>query len=303
MDLKKEILNYLDSIKNEFNELKIESRKDNIDNQLKHIEKYLPEIEAGKVSIEDALELFFGHLKIEPITTLKHVTLFDFGGIWSIKRKYNVKHWSDVLRLHKDEYSKQEAIVKTEEINSIYSKDYTEIKELSVPTGKFVFANYFIDTDSEYAFSIPNDLRFDEEYSINNKYGRQNCMSYLSKHLGLGYVQLGNTTASIFKISDDKLIIAPEYHYDDTTDEEIEPPKKWEYLGNISCSVWRVEFTDKINIDNHDSFNHKRLEEENSVTTNVNPGTWSVRSYYQSNSDNELTKMFGYPVWVELNKE
>lgn len=302
MDLKKEILNYLDSIKNEFNELKIKSRQDNIDNQLKRVEKFMPKITSGKISIAKIMELVFGHLKVEPITTLKHVTLFEIDGIWCIKKKHS-NGWSDVLRLNKNNYTKQDAFNKAKEIDAVYTRGYTVINKLYVPTGQLVFANYFLNTKDEYAFKLPENLYFKEKYSINTKYGRQNSMNYLAKNYNLGYAQLGNTTAAIFKIDDNRLIIAPEYYYNDITDEEVSPLKNWKYLGDISCSVWRIEFTDKATIDNHKTFNHKHLEKEDNVVIKVNPGVWSIQNYYHDKSDNDLAKKFGYPIWVELNKQ
>ena len=304
-DLKEKVLTYLDSIKNEFNALRIESRVDNIDKLVEQLKALISKVNTTnpkKLSDEAVIELFLDHLKVEPIKTIGNISLLDDGGLWAVKRMYKHNRWSDIARFRKSKYTEGAMFEKIKEIATIYSRKYTEIIELKIPTGQLVFANWFLSNDRGYAFDLPEELKYTDDYSINSKYGRQNCMDYMSKEYDLGYVQLGNTTAAIFKLNDDRVIIAPEYYYDDATDKDVEPPKDWEYLGDISCSVWRVEFADKETLDNNDNFKQESLEEEDSVSVQVSPGIWSAKNYYRDYSDKGLAKKFGYPIWVELNR-
>jgi hypothetical protein len=309
MDFKKTIIDYLDSIKNDFNELRIENRKDNISKTLERLKDYKEKIISGEWTIDDFLEAFFGHLKVESILTLNSVSLFDEPAIWAIRRKVrhgNYDRWSDIYRVLKDKCSKTEAIKLAEKMEDIYTREFTEVPSIKVPSGKLLFSNYFLNNEEgdnkTYAFNVPEDLKYDDWFSLNSKFGRQNMMTYLAKEYNIGYCQLGNRTVGVYKVDNDRIYLAPTSYYDDVTDRDIEPTKKWEYLGDIDCSVWRVEFIDEILFDSNNNIDKDFFEEEDNVIVEVTPGTWTAHNYYHCKSDKSLVEKFGYPVWIEINR-
>lgn len=296
MNIRDEAIAYLASIRNTYNNERIDLRMLSISKTAERMKKYIPKIEEGGLDKDTLFELFFGHLKIELIFSLKHVHLFDEPGAWIIKSGKRGGRMYEVLTLLKSKTSKDDAIKMTEEVGVVYDRDRTEIKELVVPTGELVFTNFFLDIDSEYAFDLSEELKYTEKYSINNVYGRQNCMNYLAKHHNLGYVQLGNTSCEVFKVNENRIHLCPVYY------DETEVPYGWESLGSISCDVWRIEFIDQLFIDKNKTISRKRLEEEDKVTVSVTPGKWQIKNYYHRKSDKKLAEDFGYPVWVELNR-
>ncbi len=194
-----------------------------------------------------------------------------------------------------------------ENLNNIYKHNYTTT-DINFKTGNLVFINYFDSKEkSDYAFPIPKDKEHTEDYNICNHLGEQNCMKLLSETYNLGYAQLSNTTASVFKINDNKIIISSEYfyHYDEKTDieSEIQPPSDWEYLGNIDCGVWRIEFMDMENLKSSKDFDINSLNDVENVKCTINKGKWNIKNYHHFISDNEALENNKYPVWVELTKK
>ncbi len=191
-----------------------------------------------------------------------------------------------------------------EEYNKIYENGFVS-SEINFSSGELIFTNYFSNLKgNDYAFDLPEGLKYKDKYSINESLGQQNCMRKLSNNHNLGYAQLSNTTCSIYKVSDNKIIIASDflYYYDKEKDieTEIKPPKEYQYLGSISCEVWRLEFMDKKDLERSNNFDMGMLEEN--VKVNINPGKYQVKNYHHFISDNEALKNSNIPVWVEITK-
>ena len=195
-----------------------------------------------------------------------------------------------------------------EDLNKIYSEKYVRGK-IEFPSGDIIFSNFFYNKEcNNYAFDVPKDLKYKERNSINHSLGEQNTMKILSETHGLGYVQLGNTSAVIYKVSDDKIIITSSYldYYDEKIGEDVTltPPDSWEYLGTVSCDVWRVEFIDRENFLKGDTLPmyHEKYQYNKPFTAKVNPGTWTITNRYHFIHDNEEMKKGRIPMWVEIER-
>ena len=302
MDIKSEVMKFLKSIRNEFNAYKIDTELEFIDDNVSRVKKFIERASVSSDKLPAMLELIFSNLKFDLILKLKRVSLVSEPGAWSVKRPYAKGEWSTIVDILKCDTSEAEAIKIAKEIDNVYCQGFNEIKRLSVPTGQLVFSNFFSNTEQGYLFSIPKELKYTDVYSINNRYGRQNCMNYLAENFNLGYFQLGNTTCDVFKINDDRIVVGPNYYYDEVTDKDVEPPEHWTSLGSIECAVWRLEFIDKQFLDTAPLFDKERFNNNDSVTVEVTPGDWSLRCYYHYKTDRALSKKEGYPVWAEINR-
>lgn len=195
-----------------------------------------------------------------------------------------------------------------EEMNKIYA-DKCTTSEVEFPTGNIIFANFFKNSAmDDYAFEMPEDLKYKSEYSINYDIGVQRTMRKLSELHGLGYVQLGNTTADIYKVGEDKIIMTTSYaYYPDENDEfdvDIPAPEEWEHIGDVCCDVWRLEFIDQQNFDKGDTLplDHKEYDYNKPCRCKVNPGTWKVTNRYHFMDDQVALKNGEYPIWCELTR-
>lgn len=302
MDIKTEVLKYLKYIKNKYNAESVEKRSKNIDHIVKSLAKDQSKFENGELNLWFKLEEFFDDLILTEVFRSGNISLMATRWLWKIQQPYKDGNGYNILfeRFNK-KMSETEAIKFTKQIAEVYNRKYTEIKELNIPTGWLVFANFFANTDNKYLFDIDERLKYENEYSINNKFGRQTCMNYLAKHHNLGYVQLGNTSCDIYKVNENKIYITATW-FEDKDGKDILPPTEWKLLGNICCNVWRVEFIDNSFLTARENFNRERFNKMDNVMANVAPGKWTVRNYYGDGSDKSLAKKFGYPVWVELNR-
>ena len=149
------------------------------------------------------------------------------------------------------------------------SCSYQHIKELEavIPnkTGKFVFANYFNFPDQ------PEKDKWSEEWSLNNTCGCDNRMKYKAKEFGVGYGQTDNTSVSIFRSPDKKRIKVMHNHSDEHED--------YEYMGQISCDVWRYEFVDLSSVKESElPEDHVIVEMEIGDYNFVHPIRWDEES-------------------------
>lgn len=305
MDIKTEVLKYLNFVKNKYNAESVERYIKNIDYIVKSLAKDQSKFESGELNLWFKLEEFFDDLILTEVFRDGSISLMTTRWLWKIQRSYkshrgDIQH-SILLERPNKKMSEEEAIELTKQVAKVYNRKYTEINELNIPTGELIFANFFLDTNSKYLFDIDKKIKYEDEYSINNKFGRQNCMDYLAKHHNLGYVQLGNTSCDIYKVNEDKIYITATW-FEDKNGKDILPPAEWQRLGSICCDVWRVEFVDNSFLATRENFNRERFNKMDNVVANVAPGKWTVRNYYGDRSDKSLAKKFGYPVWVELNR-
>jgi len=191
--------------------------------------------------------------------------------------------------------------------NKIHSEGCTEC-QVEFPTGNILFSNFFKNkARDDYEFAMPDNLQYRSGYSINHSFGEQATMKTLSETHGLGYVQLGNTSAAIYKIGDDRIVMTtlyPTYEDEDGYENDIEPPDDWEEIGTISCDVWRVEFIDQANFDKGDGLplDHEGYNNNKPCKGKVNPGTWTVRNRYHYMNDDHYLKKGEIPIWVELTR-
>lgn len=197
-----------------------------------------------------------------------------------------------------------EMVYKTaESFNKIHS-DKCVTGQVEFPTGNVLFANFFKNSkQDDYAFEIPGDEKYSSVNSINHSFGEQNTMEILSHMHGLGYVQLGNTSAAVYKASDDRIIITSCYleYYDEDKEQEIDvvAPLEWALLGEVCCDVWRVEFIDQENFNKGDTLS---LDQYDTFRVQVSPGLWTIKNSYHFMNDDRFLKKGQIPVWVELTK-
>ena len=193
---------------------------------------------------------------------------------------------------------------KAEAFNKIHSEKCVT-GQVEFPTGNILFANFFKNSkEDDYAFEIPGDIKYSSQNSINHALGEQNTMKILSDVHGLGYAQLGNTSAAIYKVGDDRIVMTNCYleYYDEDKDQylDVVMPKDWELIGEVCCDVWRVEFIDQENFDKGDTF---PLDKYDNFSAQVSPGTWTIKNNYHFMNDDSFLKKGQVPVWVELTKE
>jgi len=208
------------------------------------------------------------------------------------------------------------------ELAKKYSEIYTqksEDVEVEFTTSKLVIGNFFYPMDE-----LPKNVKWDEEFSINGALGRVNTMKWLAENRGIAYGQLDNTTAAVYQVSADKILVTSNY-LDDLKEcydednlilEKIKLPEA-KYIGNFDCSVWRFEAVEKTRLeawkenefaqwvkDNKDEDDDVefRVGYDDPVEVTINPGKWALKVYYQHNSDEEMIEKFGFPLYAELTR-
>lgn len=292
------------AISNEYNKTQTDSLLKRIDQVVDGIIKMMDKAKSDDESHIDAIiNLRLTSAKRTLTKDLTHFVLVhgEYGQYYLF-----IKTKDRGLRIYDDMYvdSEAEAIEIAEQEDKIRVQGYTGVDSISFPSGEIIFANYFPSSD-DYAFEVADDLKYKDKYSINSRRGQQNCMEYKAEKHGCGYAQLGNTTCSVYKVSDEKIVLTTNnpYWYDDEGYEiEVEAPEGWEYLGNFDCAVWRTEFADKFFVDNSTKLDKKSFAEEEKVVANVTPGEWSFKNHYFNCDDDEALKNKTLPVWVEITR-
>ena len=309
---KEEIKEKLKSIQSDLNKYNFDDKSIDIYTDMIFTNK-----DTGKERSEDEKQSFLTHIiddhYREVVKELSHViiTKDKYGRYYICLNKRNrIYPILEVFafRSHKEEIIRD--IHKwAEECNTIYANGYTE-GEVEFPSGEILFANYFKNAENNgYAFEVPEDLKYKERNSINHSFGEQNTMKILSKEHGLGYVQLGNTSATVYKVNDDRIVITSAWasYYDEETEteEDISIPEEWQELGEICCDVWRVEFIDVVNFSKGSTLplDHKGYEYNRPFTGKVNPGIWTIKNTYHFMDDQKEMKKGNIPIWVEMNRK
>lgn len=164
----------------------------------------------------------------------------------------------------------------------------------SFPSGKISFAN-----DLRELFTEEEIKNIDSEISlrsgfnndINSTYG-QELNSVISSELGLVYIQVGNTSPSIYYDKKNKLITAKlECVYDKDTQEDIDTQTKSEIKkGYICTDLWAVCAMDHSLLVKKAKENRVRLEDVVEFSFKVEPGDYEITSYY--GDDEEEIKFF-----------
>jgi hypothetical protein len=191
-----------------------------------------------------------------------------------------------------------------EALEKIHTQKYVE-STVEFPTGEIIFANFFKNSKADdYAFEMPEDFKYTDKFSINHSLGEQRTMEVLSQIHGLCYVQLGNTSAAVYKVSDDKIVMTNPWVEDYAEDTVIQIPKDWELIGEVCCDVWRVECIDQQNFDKGDALpiDHEEYQYNVPFKGKVNPGTWDVKCSYHFMRDEVEIKAGRIPIWVELTR-
>lgn len=215
-------------------------------------------------------------------------------------------HW-----VYEKSYSIREDIEELARQLDLIDKAQCEQASVTFPTGELVFSNFFCEDKDNGLDILPKDIRHTKKYSINYGVGRQNTMTWLAENRGIAYGQLSNTSCNVFKVNDDKLVITDAYATCEVEEDgevfEIDHPipDGWQFVGTISCGVWRFEAIDKANMEAH-NFDLEEYKKEKKYMdfceTTVNPGKWDLKCYYQYMGDEKLTEKFGYPVWATLER-
>lgn len=206
-------------------------------------------------------------------------------------------------------YCTREEITELAQKHSDIIEKRSEDVSVVFPTGKLCISNYFCENRDGGFDDLPKDIKYDSEFSINHAIGREAMMKWLADNRGLAYGQLGNTCCSVWKISDDKLIVTSSDCYvidDEGYEVELEIPNHWQRVGDICCDVWRFEVVDKQSLNDY-GFDLEKYKKDNDYKefgdVSVNPGEWEFKTYYQQRSNSELMEEFGYPIYAELNRK
>jgi hypothetical protein len=226
-----------------------------------------------------------------------------------LRGKYNIykgkpEHW-----VKESNYAAREDILKIAQVCADIDMNKCEEVTVEFPTGDLCISNFFCE-DRDHGFDeLPKDMKYKEEFSINNSFGRRNTMKWLAENRGIAYGQLGNTSCHVYKVSDDKLVVIgnDEYYIDDEGyEQEMTMPIEWEKVGDICCDVWRFEAVDKQRFVEHD-FDLEAYKAEKThkefLDVTVNAGEWDMKCYYKYMSDDEMVKKFGHIVYAELERK
>lgn len=306
---KEEIIEQLKSIKNKYNAHTFD------DESIEHRAEFIFQDKEGNEKDEERQRMSISFVMDEHyrelVKELSHVDIVkNKNSIYYIYVKRGNRAYEIIHIFVHDKGSTIERVYEIAEVANTIYKDKCVRGEVEFPSGNIIFANYFKhENKHDYAFEVPEDLEYKDINSINHSLGEQNTMKILSELHGLGYVQLGNTSAAVYKVSDDKIIITSEYldYYDEEMEQEISIPipRGVEHLGNICCDVWRVEFIDQVNFDRGNTLplNDKRYEYNEPFKGKVNPGTWSITNRYHFMDDDKEMKRGEIPIWVELTRK
>lgn len=203
-------------------------------------------------------------------------------------------------------YCSRDEITKIAQKHSDVIEKRSEDVIIHFPTGELCISNYFRENRDQGFDELPKDIKYNSEFSINYAIGREATAQWLADNRNMAYGQLGNTSCSVWKISDDKLVITSNGAYgedDEGYEVELKAPEGWELVGDICCDVWHIELVDRQGLDNY-GFDLEEYKKDHEVKdVKVNAGVWDMKTYYQQRSDEEIMKEFGYPVWAELNRK
>ena len=206
----------------------------------------------------------------------KTVSLIDFGTYDNIREKKCT--------------NKIDYIMDVSEIPDCLSKPYRDanklVAEIDVPTGEFLFVNYF---NKKEIYSMPNE--YASENSINSIRGRARLMDYLATK-NIGYGQMGNMSVNVFvNKTGDEIIIGDTIKH-----------KGFKNLGSISLEVWRwmcgdlevllghgEKLPDNIIVSKKTENNYKDY-----ILTKVKSGRWVIEHYYDfcDNDDKIYSKLY-----------
>jgi hypothetical protein len=214
-------------------------------------------------------------------------------------------------------YCSRDEIIETAQRHSDIMTRKSEDVVVNFPTGELEIANYFCGDRDNGFDELPKDIKYKSEFSINNALGREGTAQWLADNRNMAYAQLGNTSCSVWKVSEDKLVVTSAFAYTEVLEQQegddepywyekaIPTPEGWEFVGEISCGVWRVELVDRQAMTDFGFDLEKYKAEETHkdfCSVKVNAGDWKMKCYYQQRSDKELMDEFGYPVWAELER-
>lgn len=121
------------------------------------------------------------------------------------------------------------------------------VYEIQVPSKVLSFANYFC---PETINPIDDELKHEDEYSLNGIIGRRNRALYYAEKNNVGYGQTGNTSVNIY--FNGKEIIITEMWVEDPEGYDLDCDELTKYIqgnnfklmGAVCCDVWRWECTD-----------------------------------------------------------
>lgn len=132
---------------------------------------------------------------------------------------------------------------------------------VDVPSGELVFADFFTFVEEEPEF-----------IDINHKAGQKEYAEWLEER-NVGYTQLSSGGYEIHRNLTSGEIFIGELYDEDVDDEVI--PDGHELLGDISCGVWSVCFTDS---NTYSTLMNPR-EEDDIVRVSVPSGRYTLTNY------------------------
>lgn len=172
--------------------------------------------------------------------------------------------------------------------------------EIEVPSGRLVFANFFLSKepgDKDRGQHLIPD--FEEhsgsrknEFDINCELGRYKLMqAYAEKNVG--YAQMGNMGIDIFISEEgDAIKVSSEYYYDRDEDEEHTITYTGFYVaGHVSLSMWRWMCADEKVLE---ELNGHVPDQSDKLVIPVEPGVYAIKNYMPGLSENDK------PLYAEI---
>lgn len=142
-------------------------------------------------------------------------------------------------------------------------------KTTIITDGILLFANFFDNIED-----CPKEEKYTRRYDLNSKIGRQNIANYLAEQ-NVGYQQTGNMTAHFYKKGDSIIVSRYDLEFMEEEDdfESIKRLEGYDYVGEISCAVWRWMCIDKSKV-------NCVIDTNNSFTLQAKAGKWRITDLY-----------------------
>ena len=148
---------------------------------------------------------------------------------------------------------------------------------IKVESGQLIFVNYF---DNDKIEDCPDELQYNNEYSLDVLLGRYNRTKYLADQ-NVGFGQMGNMSLSVWKRKDGKeVLLTDPYMFEEKPDKEFQT--NYTHLGIICLAMWRWMCADRSVLDSLDIQYDVKEEPSNDYEEVIRPmlflvnGLWNI---------------------------
>jgi hypothetical protein len=216
------------------------------------------------------------------------LTVVPTSAYWDIREKGG----------EREKINKYDYVIKPHEIPACEAMSLRKkkklVSEIEVPTGELIFQNYF---EKEHLYCDPKNKHGHPD--INSVLGRNVLMQYLATQ-NVGYGQMGNMSVAVFVRKDGtEIIVSKRDSYDDKGDYEVDFVG-FDFLGEISLSVWRWQCADKSVLTANDepiiTTDDRRRTYHDAIHAKVKRGKWKIEHYFDFMRDDDK----GNPIYSRL---